>query len=291
VTLHAAGGAPIPGPVSLTHSTNVVMPRVVNLPASGTASFEYRAIGWGTVRAGAHRGGLYSPAVFASTPTPGVQHMITYSSPLTVSASASFRAPVEGFGHSYACSSQCNGVPPVHLSACAPPSSYRSAVDFRYAGHVATVGFAASSVRTCHTIVRPMHDGTVVTAYRRYQRPDHSWTIGEQAPGRFLVDCPAAPAVGALIAYDCAHGAVTFAIGARSESGLALVPAVNHTTHREALVITGSAHATVYAAPGHRAVKTVRFACGRRASLTFHSAVQRRSGAYNAGHSSTITTP
>jgi hypothetical protein len=291
VTVTAAGGGRIAATVHIAHSRNVSAPMTVRTNKAGIATFHYTTIDVGEVRVSATAAAVSPLTVRVSHPARGYQRMIAASSRASAHASASYQGRVAGFSHSYACTAQCNGRPPVTLRACAPASRDVSRITYSWTGggH-RRITFPASSKPVCTSTTVTLADGDRVVGTWQYHLAGQRWSARRAASGGFTIDCPAAPTVAVAMSYDCTSAAVTAVLGAVRSAGV--VAARNTTRHAMVLVVSGAVSgrfplATGATASPHR----WSIACGTHSTITVSGGVQRSNGGWNYGQPATITLP
>jgi hypothetical protein len=288
VVITSAAGHRVTGTtVQLSGSANASVPRRITTGATGVGRFTYRATDVGEVHITATALDLPATTLRVNHPGAGQQHMVTWSPEVTSRGSASFQRTPSGFANTYACTSTCDGKPETTVTACAPASSYASRIGYHYAGQTAYVRFPAGTRRACKHLSLSTKDGDHVWARWQY-KTRHGWSKVQPAQGSFTVDCPAVPAVGVTMSYDCTKASVTVGL-AKSGAGGTWSPLVNSSRHRMVLIINGQQR--IYADHGHSAVFTASAACGSKTTYTVQAGVQRAAGQYNYGLVASVTTP
>lgn len=277
VRVTSAAGRPVAGvPVALRGSANVRVSGSVRTRGDGSAGFTYATTSVGSGRVDATVRGLAGTGVGITTPRRGEQRMAAATGRVSAAGSATFRPEGTGFGHRYACDSECAGRPAVTLTACAPASRAASRIVYRAGAATYVRTFPAASRRHCESLSPRLADGTRVTAAWQFAS-GRGWGAPLPAPGSFVVDCPPTPAVAVTMTHDCATARVTISS--------------SPSRHATRLLITGSRRATVAAGSGRSASWTVSAPCGSALALTFRAAAQRANGGWNAGPAAGVTTP
>lgn len=288
VVITAASGHRVSGTtVLLTSSKNGAVPGRVITNSHGIGTFTYRATDVGEVRITATAIDLPATAVQVNRPSPSQQHMVSPVSLVRSRSSASFRKSPSGFSNLYACTATCNGKPATTLTACAPASTRASRIGYHYEGRTAYVSFARSAEAACKSVSVIMKDGDRVTAGWQFQT-GHGWSAVVAAAGSFVVDCPAVPAVGVSMTYDCTNASVTIGLTRDGAYGT-WTPLVNPSSHRLVLVIDGTQR--IYADQNKTALFTASATCGSHTTYTAQAGVQRANGQYNYGLVASATTP
>ncbi len=257
--------------------------------ANGIARFDYAATDVGPIRISADALTLPATRILVNRPRPGRQHLVSWGLRHRASGVATSSARRGAFTTSYSCTSTCNGRPVVSLRACAPRGAAASRIRYRVGARLVLVRYPADAGPRCRSTRVRARDGDRITATWQF-RTGAGWSHQVRAAGSITVDCPPAPAVAALVRYDCSRARVLVTLSDRGLRG-GWQPLVNRGRHRLVLVIGGARSARVYAGPGQRAEFRASADCSSPVTYTMRGGVQRSDGSYNYGAQAAVTTP
>ena len=281
VSVTSAAHAGVPGIQVSLKGVNAGIPSSVRTGRDGKATIHFVRIGTGFVHLYAQARTLVSTLVVSSLPTPGQQHLLGGSVPVSESASLAYQLTPGGPTVTYTCSSACDGKPAVSVEFCHPAQAAAAEYLVYDNGHVvSTTSVSRNSAQQCKTVTVVIPDTHAVSFAVKYH-VGRKWTGTVTLPGGFTVDCPPWPTVSASLSCNCTSGSIQLSLPA------------NTTGHAEEIVysVNGGPQQTSVSQPGSLLTLNIPFTRTTATTVTYTGAIQRANGQWITPPALTLTVP
>ena len=266
----AASGKALPAVSSSVSATNAKSAATtVKSNSLGMATVAFTRTGTGPVTIKATAKVASTNILFGVPPSAAFQRLTSWI-PAIVSGSATYQKSPNQPTVSYACDTQCDGVPPVTLTTCNASGATTKFLLFDNGVITATLqlnpgicGSKTVKVADTHKVTSGFSSLVGTT-----------WTPTVKFATTLVVDCPSLPQLTNHGVCNCVKGTLTLSIPA--------------STHPQRIVLNG---VVTEGAAGQPISVTTEFTRNQPQTFSMQTAVQRTSGVWNTSGSTVTTYP
>jgi len=269
VKVIAASGKAVPAVSSTLSATNAKLAATtVKSNSLGVATVSFTRTGTGVVTIKATAKVASTKFLFGIPPSTLYQRLTSWAPAIVVSGLATFQKSPVGPTVSYACDTQCDGVPPVTYAVC--NASGATTKYFLFDNGVITATLQLNHGVCGSKTVKVADTHKVTFGYSSLVGT--TWTTTVKFANTLVVDCPSLPQLANNGVCDCAKATLNLSVPA----GL----------HAQRIIING----VVTEKPAGQAISVpTEFTRDQAHTLTYGTAVQRLDGTWKTSVS-TVTT-